>query len=176
MKKKPPLNEIQQMHHLIDEIGTEKYDEFYKSMYDLECLGCLVFRANRLMVNQLRRRFKQAGHDITVEQFQILLHLWEEDGLSQTDLVTCIKKDKAGLARTLDIMERKMNLILRITSDTDRRQRRVYLTNKGKELKDILAPLAIRQHLKYLSILGEDKVETAQEILKQLVRKLGQPD
>jgi DNA-binding MarR family transcriptional regulator len=159
------------MNHLLDEIGQEKYYELYKKMYDLESLGCLIFRVNRLMVNLLSRRFKEASHNITVEQFQILLHLWERDGLLQSDLVVCTQKDKASLARTLDIMERK-NLIVRIIADTDRRQKRVYLTNKGKKLKDVLAPQAIGQHMEYLAILGEDNAEIIRGILKQLIEKL----
>jgi DNA-binding MarR family transcriptional regulator len=167
---KKPLLTKEYMQNLLDEIGHEKYYELYKEMYDLESLGCLIFRVNRLMVNLLNRRFKEAGHDITIEQFQVLLHLWEHDGLLQSDLAECTQKDKASLARTLDIMERK-NLIIRIIADSDRRQKQVYLTNKGKTLKDVLLPQAIGQHMEYFEIIGEDNAEITRGILKQLIEK-----
>lgn len=166
------MTENENMQRLLDDIGSEKYQEMHQSMYQLDCLGCLIFRANRLMVNLLSKRFKSAGYNITVEQFQILLHLWEEDGILQSDLAASIRKDKAGLARTLDIMERKYNLIVRITPDNDHRQKRVHLTNMGKELKDILIPHAVYQHLDYLDILGEEKIETVRHSLMQLLEEL----
>jgi DNA-binding MarR family transcriptional regulator len=159
------------MQNLLKEIGQKKYYDLYKKMYDLESLGCLIFRVNRLMVNLLGRRFKDAGHDITVEQFQILLHLWEQDGLLQSGLAMCTQKDKASLARTLDIMERK-NLIVRIIADSDRRQKRVHLTNKAKKLKEVLVPQAIGLHMEYFSVLGEDNAETIRGALKQLIQGL----
>lgn len=160
------------MNELLDEIGAEEYERIYKALYDLECLGCLIYRADRIMVNRLNRAFQEAGFNITLEQFRVLLHMWEEDGQLQSHLVEQLGKDKGGMARTLDIMEKKHNLIVRISSKADKRQRRVYLSNKGKELKSTLAPIAVRENLEYFDMIGPENVEIARRILKQLLEKL----
>jgi DNA-binding MarR family transcriptional regulator len=156
---------------IIDEIGVEGYDAIYQDMYDIDCFGCLMYRANRIMANRLNRAFRKTGNNITLEQFRVFLYLWEGNGVLQSELVNKTGKDKASVARTLDVME-KQNLIVRTSTDSDQRQRRIILTNKGKELKDILVPVAIRSNLDYISMIGKEKMDAVRSVLRELLTHL----
>jgi DNA-binding MarR family transcriptional regulator len=161
------------MRKLLDEIGPEEYNTIYNDMYLLDCLACLIFRSNRIITNRLNREFHKTGNQITVEQFRIFLYLWENNGILQSELVNLSGKDKAGIARTLDVMERQ-DLIVRTSIESDQRQKRILLTNKGKKLKDVLAPVAVRANMDCISMVGRDKSEVARNILRELIAHLGE--
>jgi DNA-binding MarR family transcriptional regulator len=150
-------------------MGRERFDEIYKQMYGLDCFGCVVHRIDRLIISRLNEKLRSTGSKITHKQFQILLCLWENDGLLQAELARMAEKDKASLARMLDIMENKENLVVRATSGSDHRQKRVFLTNKGKELQDILTPAAIELNLEIASMFDAQKMNAIRNELKQLI-------
>lgn len=106
-----------------------------------ESLGYLIGRAQRALVNRLNRDFTEAGHDVTAEQWGMLLHLWQQDGQGQQQLADCACKDKTSVTRLLDGLE-KRNLVLRVADQNDRRNNLIYLTNKGKALQKELITLA----------------------------------
>ena len=63
--------------------------------------------------------------------------LWYKDGQRQQDLADLVHKDKTSITRTIDGME-KRNLVVRIPDRLDRRQKLIYLTDKGKRLREEL--------------------------------------
>lgn len=95
----------------------------------------------RQMNNKLSRDIDIEVSDITVEQFSLLIALWKKEGISQQDLGEYVDKDRPSVTRLLDNME-KGNLVVRITSDQDRRVRLIYLTKKGKDLQVKLVKVA----------------------------------
>jgi DNA-binding MarR family transcriptional regulator len=105
-----------------------------------ESLGYLIGRTQRALVNRLNRNFAEAGHDVTAEQWAMLLHLWQQDGQGQQQLADCACKDKTSVTRLIDGLE-KRNLVLRVADQNDRRNNLIYLTNKGKALQKELITL-----------------------------------
>lgn len=99
--------------------------------------GFQVGQTTKLMQNKMQLNFKNAGYDVTFEQWTVLLSLWIRDGRSQQDLSEETKRDQTSLSRLLDNMVRK-NLIVRVQSPTDRRTNLIYLTHKGRELEQPL--------------------------------------
>ena len=104
-------------------------------------LGYLVNRCAILLKQELTRRFKQAGYDITPEEWAILNRLWEQDGMSQNELAERTVKDKTTITRFLSQMEKK-GLIERHPSKIDGRSKNVHLTSNGQGLKPILINIA----------------------------------
>jgi DNA-binding MarR family transcriptional regulator len=64
-----------------------------------------------------------------------LLELWEEDGLTQRDLVERLDVEQATMANTLSRMERD-GLIARRAHATDARAKTIHLTAKAVELRE----------------------------------------
>ncbi|MBB3946868.1 DNA-binding MarR family transcriptional regulator [Rhizobium skierniewicense] len=67
-------------------------------------------------------------------QFPVLLELWNEDGLTQRQLLDRVDVEQATLANTLGRMERD-GLIHRKPHPRDRRAQIIELTEKGRELE-----------------------------------------
>ena len=47
-----------------------------------DSLGFIIYRTALALKSALQRFFKENGFEITAEQWAIIRHLWEEDGLS----------------------------------------------------------------------------------------------
>jgi MarR family transcriptional regulator, organic hydroperoxide resistance regulator len=104
-------------------------------------LMLLLNSALRQLNNKLSRDIDLEVNDITVEQLSLLIALWKKEGISQQDLGEYVDKDRPSVTRLLDNME-KGNLVVRITSEQDRRVRLIYLTKKGKDLQVKLVKVA----------------------------------
>ncbi len=98
-------------------------------------LGYTLQQTTRMVKAILQERLKQ--HKVTVGQFPILAHLWEEEGLTQKALCELIRVEQPTLANTLKRMERD-GLIKRIADEDDKRQWRIYLTARALDLKEML--------------------------------------
>jgi MarR family transcriptional regulator, organic hydroperoxide resistance regulator len=104
-------------------------------------LVLLLNSLTRQLNNRLARHIDLGEQEITVEQLSLLIGLWTREGMSQQELGDFVDKDRPSVTRLLDNME-KNNLVVRITSESDRRIRLIYLTRKGRELQEKLFKLA----------------------------------
>ncbi|MEJ7674181.1 MAG: MarR family transcriptional regulator [Chitinophagaceae bacterium] len=77
-----------------------------------------------------RKILKRSGLDITIEQWSVLYHLWKEDGQSQQQLCDATFRDKPGITRLVDNLE-KLKLVKRVPSKDDRRINLIYLTKEA---------------------------------------------
>lgn len=125
-------------------------------------IGVIVHRADLKLNNYYQKVVNP--FDITVDQWEILVILWEREGITQKELAERLYKDQTNIARMLFKLEKK-GFIYRVTHETDRRSLRVYLTDKGHEIKnEILAP-SIEAYKKTIEGLTEEEVETFRRIL-----------
>jgi DNA-binding MarR family transcriptional regulator len=115
-------------------------------------LGFILYRTALALKSALQRAFKEEGFEVTAEQWNIIRHLYEEEGLSQREIGDKAAKDKPNVTRMLDALEKK-GLLRRRPDSRDRRKYRLYLTPAGRDLHDRLFPLAqelrrrVRRHL-----------------------------
>ena len=65
----------------------------------------------------------------------LLMRLWQHDGQSQKDLTRCLGIDQSTVARTVQRME-SGGLVSRLASVTDGRVSLVYLTDRGRTLRE----------------------------------------
>ncbi|MCE5169830.1 MarR family transcriptional regulator [Paenibacillus profundus] len=125
-------------------------------------IGVMVHRADLKLNNYYQKVVNP--FDITVDQWEILVVLWEQEGITQKELAERLYKDQTNIARMLFKLEKK-GFIHRVIHETDRRSLRVYLTSKGREIEDeILAP-SIEAYKKTIEGLTEEEVETFRRTL-----------
>ena len=116
---------------------------------------------------KLYRNFRQYNVDITPEQWTVLLYLWEKDGVTQQELCNASFKDKPSMTRLIDNMER-LNLVVRISSKTDRRTNLVHLTKRGRDLEEMsrfVANKTLKEALKGLTV---EELSVSQEVLRKV--------
>lgn len=97
-----------------------------------------LYTASRLITQEYEPLFKNL--DITYTQYLVLLVLWEMDDQPINDIG---KKLFLGINTTSPLIKRmeKLNLVARHGSDNDKRQQFVYLTKKGKAMKEEAAKI-----------------------------------
>ncbi|HMO31440.1 MAG TPA: MarR family winged helix-turn-helix transcriptional regulator [Lacibacter sp.] len=130
-----------------------------------ELYSFMTGKASTAIARRLQKNFKQAGVDITVEQWSVLYHLWKQDGLSQQDLCNATFRDKPSITRLVDNLE-KLKLVKRVASKSDRRINQVYLTELGRQLEEETMRLANDTLNEALVGVSADKVDVAKEVLQ----------
>lgn len=123
--------------------------------------------ASTAVARRLQKNFRNAGLEITIEQWSVLYHLWKEDGLSQQELCNRTFRDKLSITRLIDNLE-KQQLVKRVASPTDRRINLVQLTDAAKDLQQITIDLANQTMAE--ALVGVDKKEI--EIVKSVFQRV----
>ncbi len=98
-----------------------------------ESLAPWMGKTIKMIEYELNNRFKSAGIPITKEQVIILIKLSEFNGITQSELAEKTFRDKSSLTRLIISMEKK-DLILRIINSKDKREKNVYLSDKGNDI------------------------------------------
>ena len=127
--------------------------------------------ASIAVARRLQKNFRQAGLEITIEQWSVLYHLWKEDGLSQQELCNRTFRDKPSITRLIDNLE-KQKLVKRVSSKEDRRMNLVYLTDSARELQDITIGLANQTMDEALVDVGKDDIEVVKQVLQKVYDNL----
>ena len=96
--------------------------------------GILSGRTHSVFNRALLNNFRKNNVALTKEQWTILGVLWQDDGCSQQTLADRTYKDKPGITRLIDNLE-KESLVERRPDAKDRRLNLIFLTPKGKKKK-----------------------------------------
>lgn len=104
-------------------------------------IGFRIYRVNQLFRAALYRTFRALGRDMTPEQWIVLVRLWQEDSLTQTQIGEATLKDKGTISRILEILERE-GLVARRADPEDGRGRRVHATREAMRFRDVATPVA----------------------------------
>ncbi|GGN94125.1 MarR family transcriptional regulator [Streptomyces albiflavescens] len=104
-----------------------------------ESLGYQVNHLARLLERALRLRIEE--HGVVPGQFAQLLALYEQDGLTQRELCERVQIEQPTMAYTLQRMERD-GLVHRVPDPHDRRQAKVLLSDRARELQEPLVAAA----------------------------------
>ena len=94
----------------------------------------IVHKLYRLIHLHINRSFARSGYDISLDQFLVLVFLWQQEGRSQQELARLTSKDKASITRLISGLVRR-GLVKRERGMTDRRSKRIFLTPKGREMQ-----------------------------------------
>ena len=135
-------------------------------MYDIEkSIGFLLAKAHQrgwaLFSEEISR------YDLTPPQFSVLAFLWQQDGLTQTELSEKAQIDRTTIGGLLDRMARS-NLLERRPHPQDRRAHLVYLTEQGKRLEPELTRLANEVLKRFTAGLSEADKQQLRNMLEIL--------
>ncbi|MCG9900719.1 MAG: MarR family transcriptional regulator [Hydrotalea sp.] len=127
--------------------------------------------ASIAVARRLQKNFRQAGLEITIEQWSVLYHLWKEDCLSQQELCNRTFRDKPSITRLVDNLE-KQHLVKRMPSKTDRRINLVCLTEVAKPLQQITIDLANQTMSEALVGIERGEIEVVKTVLQRVYDNL----
>ncbi len=134
--------------------------------------GYVIYRSITIMKVELLRAFRDKGFDVTPEQWSVLNKLWEITGLNQMELAEKTSKDRHTITRILNLMEGK-KLIMRKPDRKDNRCLKVYLTRKGKGLKNKLTPIVIQLLERAFAGFRSRDLENLKRMHESIIMNLG---
>lgn len=108
---------------------------------------------------------------ITREQLSILAVLWKDEGCSQQHLADRTYRDKPGITRLIDNLE-KENLVKRKPDPKDRRSNLIYLTKKGREMESKVTQIIQQSIDKALQGIDKEDALTLKRILDRIYKNL----
>jgi DNA-binding MarR family transcriptional regulator len=102
-------------------------------------IGYQVRMTHRLIQRALQARIE--GHGVTLGMWYFLRILWDQDGLTQSELSRRVGTMEPTTLSAVASME-KAGLVCRTRHSGDRRKMHVNLTEKGRALQAMLLPMA----------------------------------
>ncbi|MCB0642177.1 MAG: winged helix-turn-helix transcriptional regulator [Phaeodactylibacter sp.] len=136
-----------------------------------ESLIFLTNRVGRLLATNVRRAMHDPDAQKLVPHLGLLVDLWMHDGVRQQDLAVSVIKDKGAIARSLDHLE-KENLVIRQPDAHDKRNKRIFLTPKGKGLREEFMPVSWQVQNEAQEGISEDELAICKKVLNRMYTNL----
>jgi DNA-binding MarR family transcriptional regulator len=130
-----------------------------------QSVGYIISNTGRRLNQRLQQLFLE--HDVTPEQWSLLMCLEEHNGITHKDLAMRTDKDPANITRLVDQLERK-SLVSRVANPADRRSQLLFTTDKGKISAKILAPIEEEFVSKMLSNISVQEIEAFKSFMAKI--------
>ncbi|WP_317959241.1 MarR family winged helix-turn-helix transcriptional regulator [Phaeobacter inhibens] len=131
--------------------------------------GYLFNHLARLFAQALQERIQPLGLSIGV--FPIMLHLWEEEGLTQKQLVQRVGIEQGTMANTLKRMERD-GLVVSQRDLSDGRRREIRLTEHGRSLRSPALRIAEEQNTFVLASLTTEEQAQILTLVTKVIQNM----
>jgi len=125
-------------------------------------IGYLVRETHRAFQRELEPRIERFG--ITAGMWWFLRALWNQDGVSQTELSANVQVMGPTTVRAVERMEQR-GLIERRREGSDGRKMFIYLTEEGRQLREKLVPVMLEVQEKASARLSSKEVEDLRRLL-----------
>ncbi|WP_295055200.1 MarR family transcriptional regulator [Sulfuricurvum sp.] len=139
-----------------------------------ESLGCLTNHAAYTARTYLTRQLALNGIDMTIEQFKVMVVLWQEKSSTQQYIADFVGKDKTSITRLIAGLE-KRSLIQRVTDKTDKRCNLVTLTAQGVALEKPTMDVLTRANDALHKEFNPEELAITLRVLKQMCQHLHNP-
>jgi MarR family transcriptional regulator, organic hydroperoxide resistance regulator len=133
-----------------------------------DCVSFLLGKAAQRVTRRARELL--AKYDVTPVQYAALCVLWEQNGKTGAEIGTRLTIDSATMTGIIDRLERA-ELIERRPDNSDRRIYRLYVTERGRRLRNPLDAAMDRLNGEVAELLGSQS-----ERFYRLLRELGDAD
>lgn len=136
-----------------------------------ELYSFITGKASTAIARRLQRKLNQASVNLTIEQWSILYHLWKNDGMNQQELCNASFRDKPSITRLVDNLER-LQLVKRVSDESDRRSNRIFLTKDAQNLQEITMKLAEETLNEALAGVPAEHIEISKQVLQKVYENL----
>ncbi len=128
-------------------------------------------RVYMAMAGRLNEDLLAGGIDVTAEQVGIMILLWQRDGRTQHEMAEILEKDKASITRLLHGLE-KRRLVRRVINGTDRRNKNIYLTRKGREIEKKTVAILKDVLIRAVGGIAQTDLDVCRDVLAKMTKNL----
>lgn len=129
--------------------------------------GPLISRLAHAISSELDSKLRPYG--VTVSQWTLLKKVWQQEGRSQVELQEHLGLEAATITGLIQRMT-NLGLVQRRPDPNDKRVQRVYLTERGHELKSLTASLLEEVNAHAMQGFTADEQEFFMRLLKRALR------
>lgn len=128
----------------------------------------------RFVSNQVSHAFslKLAARDVTVAEWVVMRELYACDAVVPSTLADRIGMTRGAISKLADRLAAKA-LVVRTTSDEDRRYQALALTAKGRALVPKLAALADQNNSEFFGHLSAAERQSIEKVMREIVHRHG---
>jgi len=138
-----------------------------------QSLGHLTGLASRLFNRLLTIRFKQAGIDMTAEQWGVILILRNSEPMTQSQISELLYLEKSSVSRSIDGLE-KRGWVERQSSTHDSRSKIVMLTEKSLGVAAECEEIAASVLQDAQQDIDDQELQTSKQHLSKVITSLRQ--
>lgn len=128
-------------------------------------LSFVVRDVNRAFARALQTRIARSG--VSMGQWFFLRALWEEDGLTQRELSHRVGMMEPTTVTAVNVMEGQ-GLVQRVRNSHDRRKMNIFLTDKGRALRQTMMPSASEIAQIAIEGIAPEDLELTLEVLRRV--------
>lgn len=133
--------------------------------YEREAVGTYIGHFYRLGTSFLSKEYKDYG--IGAGQYQFLILLYMEDGVSHDVLTEKMSVDKATTTRAIMKLEEE-GYVKRLLNEQDKRKYHIYLTDKAIDKKEEILKIASDWEKELIGCLTEEELGYLMQIFKKM--------
>jgi MarR family transcriptional regulator for hemolysin len=115
-----------------------------------------------------QRNVRQAGYDITIDQWLILKSVAENPDITQNDIGKIVFKDNASITRIIQLLV-NAGYLYRENHVTDRRRVNLTLTESGKKITIDVNEIAKQNRAAALKDVDQQSIEEMKILLQKII-------
>lgn len=131
----------------------------------------IFYRLEKSMKNYrqfAQRNIKEAGSDITIDQWLVLKTLYDQPEITQQQLAKMVFKDYASITRIIELLVQR-KYIARNPHPGDRRRFKLSITPTGGAVIDTVAPIVTNNRATALNGISKSEMEQLNHILEKIM-------
>jgi DNA-binding MarR family transcriptional regulator len=134
-------------------------------------LGRLMSEFKNHVRKYIQVKIKEHGINMTFEMLEVMGCLWKQDGINQQEIADLTLRDKSSMTYLLDnLVKRKM--VRRVEDENDRRNKLIYLTKEGLDLKEKLNPWVAEVYEKASAGASGTDIQDNIRLTNQMIRNM----
>lgn len=149
--------------------ATPQQTKKYQSVKAPYGMGYRIKILSQLLGRHFQEKLDPYG--LTPFHWLVLCCLWEKDGAATSELCDRLKQVGGTLTGVVDRMEER-GLVRRERDTSDRRVWRIWLTDEGRELEDVLPPLAWDLSEMAMQGLSSEERQLLSKCINQMILNL----
>lgn len=130
-------------------------------------IGYFLERTTRIVKLAFHQAISDLGLEVTPEQWVLMESLYKENGQAQIELANKSFKNAPTISRILDLLSEK-GYVERQRFENDRRRYKIFLTQEGKRIVELIQPIAKDLRQQGWKDLSEEDYDNFLRILNRI--------
>ena len=130
-------------------------------------LGLAMGEMKNRLRQKIQAKINEYDPDLSFELIEIMGLLSRNEGINQQEIGNKVSKDKSSITYLINSLV-KREFVQRIENKNDRRNKQIYLTDKGKQIVETVYPWALELYKKAAGDFNENEIKNAVLLVKKM--------